>query len=79
MSLGGREDELYTTFQSIINEGLPHVCVGGLAVSAFLPRATLDIDIVVPADAHNEYRAFLEDLGCESRWSMNQQACTMVG
>lgn len=46
MSIGRREDALYTTFHTIIVEELPHICVGGLAVSAFLPRVTLDIDIV---------------------------------
>jgi hypothetical protein len=65
MSIGNREDELYDTFQTIIAEELPHVCVGGLAVSAFLPRATLDIDIVAPAAAHAEYRTLLSDLDYE--------------
>ena len=65
MSIGRREDELYATFQDIINENLPHVCVGGLAVSAFLPRATLDIDIVAPSAAHDAYQTLLNDLGYE--------------
>lgn len=65
MSIGRREDELYATFQTIIDEDLPHVCVGGLAVSAFLPRATLDIDIVIPAKAEGAYRTLLGNLGYE--------------
>lgn len=38
MSLGSREDELYTSFHAIIDEELSHVCVGGIAVSTFLEQ-----------------------------------------
>lgn len=67
MSIGRREDELYNTFQAIIDAELPHVCVGGLAVSAFMPRTTLDIDIVTPATSHDMYHPLLEDHGYEFR------------
>ena len=65
MSIGRREDDLYATFQAIVASELPHVCVGGLAVSAFLPRATLDIDLVIPSEACDEYRDLLADHGYE--------------
>lgn len=38
MSLGSREDELYTSFHAIIDEELSHVCIGGIAVSTFLEQ-----------------------------------------
>jgi hypothetical protein len=58
-----REAELVDTFRAIQAEGLPHVLVGGWAVSAFQARFTIDIDVVVPSDALDDYEAVLTDRG----------------
>lgn len=48
-------------------EGHPCALVGGLALAAHgLPRATLDIDLVVPAAAQDSVIGFMEGLGYET-------------
>jgi len=63
MSLPERQSELVDTHRAIQAEELPHVLVGGWAVSAFQTRFTTDVDMVVPATALEDYDALLEDLG----------------
>ena len=63
MSLPERQSELVDTHRAIQAEELPHVLVGGWAVSAFQTRFTTDVDMVVPATALEVYDGLLEDLG----------------
>jgi hypothetical protein len=48
MSLQERQDELVSTHLAIQQASLPHILVGGWAVSAFQTRFTTDVDMVLP-------------------------------
>lgn len=63
MARSERRAELVDTYRAIKAEGLSHVLVGGWAVSAFRTRFTVDIDVVVPSDALDDYDAVLTDRG----------------
>lgn len=65
MSLGDREAELLATLEAVIDAELPYVLVGGWAVAAFNQRFTTDVDIVIPAQAIDDYTALLADRGYE--------------
>jgi hypothetical protein len=65
MSLGEREDELLDTLEAVIDAELPYVLVGGWAIAAFNQRFTTDVDIVIPAQAVEEYTALLTERGYE--------------
>lgn len=60
---GERQAKLVDTYRAIQAEGLPHVLVGGWAVSAFQTRFTVDVDVVVPGDALDDYDSMLTDRG----------------
>lgn len=48
-------------------EGTPYALIGGLAMAAYgMPRTTLDVDVVVPADVQPGLVGFLEGLGYET-------------
>lgn len=59
MSLPERQHELIETHLAVQDAGLPHVVVGGWAVSAFQTRFTTDVDLVIPALALDEYDELL--------------------
>jgi hypothetical protein len=59
MSRGEREAELLDTLESVIDEGLPYVLVGGWAITAFKPRFTVDVDAVAPSESLDQYTALL--------------------
>jgi hypothetical protein len=61
MSLPDREQELLTTLDAINGATLPHVLVGGWAVTAFNQRFSTDVDLVVPEEAVEEYESFLRE------------------
>lgn len=61
MSLPDREQELLTTLDAITEADLPHVLVGGWAVTAFNQRFSTDVDLVVPEEAVDGYESFLRD------------------
>jgi hypothetical protein len=61
MSLGEREDELLDTLEAVIDAELPYVLIGGWAIAAFNQRFTTDVDVVIPAQAVDEYTAILTD------------------
>ncbi len=65
MSLGEREDELLDTLEAVIDAELPYVLVGGWAIAAFNQRFTTDVDVVIPAQAVDDYTALLTDRGYE--------------
>ncbi|UWG52033.1 putative nucleotidyltransferase [Halalkaliarchaeum sp. AArc-CO] len=65
MSLGEREDELLDTLEAVIDTELPYVLVGGWAIAAFNQRFTTDVDVVVPAQAVDDYTTLLADRGYE--------------
>jgi len=68
MSLPERQSELVETHRAIQEAGLPHVLVGGWAVSAFQTRFTTDIDTVIPATALEDYDSLLVDHGYEKQF-----------
>jgi len=48
-------------------EGTPYALIGGLAMAAHgMPRTTLDVDVVVPAEVQTGLVGFLEGLGYET-------------
>ena len=59
MSLGDRENELLDTLEAVIDADLPYVLVGEWAIAAFDQRFTTDVDIVIPAQAIEQYRDLL--------------------
>lgn len=63
MSLQERQAELVETHRAIQDAGLPYVLVGGWAVSAFQPRFTTDVDMVIPESALDDYDALLRERG----------------
>lgn len=65
MSHGNREAELLETLEAVIEAKLPYVLVGGWAIAAFNQRFTTDVDVVVPAQAVDDYTALLVDRGYE--------------
>lgn len=58
-----RQHELIETHRAIQEEELPYVLIGDWAVSAFQARLTMDIDMVIPTRALNEYERVLKELG----------------
>jgi hypothetical protein len=65
MSRGRREFELLDALEAVIDEELPYVLVGGWAISAFQPRFTVDVDVVAPSEAIENYRRLLAGRGYE--------------
>ncbi|PSP68639.1 hypothetical protein BRC85_02040 [Halobacteriales archaeon QS_1_69_70] len=65
MSLGEREAELLDTLETVIDAELPYVLVGGWAIAAFNQRFTTDVDVVIPAQAVDDYTDLLTDRGYE--------------
>ena len=65
MSLGEREDELLDTLETVIDADLPYVLVGGWAIAASNQRFTTDVDVVIPAQAVDDYAELLADRGYE--------------
>ena len=65
MSLGEREDELLDTLEAVIDADLPYVLVDGWAIAAFNQRFTTDVDVVIPAQAVDDYTDLLTDRGYE--------------
>lgn len=65
MSRGRRESELLDALEAVIDEELPYVLVGGWAISAFQPRFTVDVDVVAPSEALENYRDLLAGRGYE--------------
>ena len=65
MSLPERQSELVGTYRAIRDAELPHVLVGGWAVSAFQTRFTADIDAVLPETSLADFEALLVDLDYE--------------
>ncbi|MFC6614949.1 hypothetical protein ACFQAS_08310 [Halopenitus salinus] len=65
MSLGEREDELLDTLETVNDAELPYVLVGGWAIAAFNQRFTTDVDVVIPAQAIDDYAELLADRGYE--------------
>lgn len=63
MGRSERQEALVETHRAIRAADLPHVFVGGWAVSAFQTRFTTDIDVVLPRECLQEYHALLADLG----------------
>ena len=63
MSLTERQSELVDTHRAIQDEELPHVLVGGWAVTAFQTRFTVDIDMVLPDVSLDSFDGLLTDLG----------------
>lgn len=61
MSLPERESELLATLQTITDARIPHVLVGGWAVTAFNQRFSTDVDLVIPETALDDYDAVLTD------------------
>lgn len=68
MSLTERQSELIDTHRAVQDAELPHVLVGGWAVSAFETRFTTDIDIVIPSTAVEDYHSLLNELGYEKQF-----------
>lgn len=58
-----RQDELIETHRAIQEAELPYVLIGGWAVSAFQARLTMDLDMVIPSSALDEYERVLDDIG----------------
>lgn len=58
-----RQDELIETHRAIQEAGLPYVLIGGWAVSAFQARLTMDVDMVLPRGALDDYERVLDELG----------------
>ena len=65
MSLPERQSELIGTYRAIRGAELPHVLVGGWAVSAFQTRFTTDIGAVLPETSLADFEALLVDLDYE--------------
>lgn len=65
MSLGEREAELVATLEAVIDAEFPYVLVGGWAIAAFNQRFTTDVDVVIPAQAIDDYATLLADRGYE--------------
>ena len=65
MSLPERQSEFIGTYRAIRGAELPHVLVGGWAVSAFQTRFTTDIDAVLPETFLANFEALLVDLDYE--------------
>lgn len=65
MNLPDRQQELVDTHRAVQDADLPHVLVGGWAVSAFQTRFTTDVDLVVPEQSLREYDALLRNRGYE--------------
>lgn len=65
MSLGEREAELVETLEAVIDAEAPYVLVGGWAIAAFNQRFTTDVDVVIPAQAIDDYTTLLTDRGYE--------------
>ncbi|MFB6360183.1 MAG: hypothetical protein ABEH59_02565 [Halobacteriales archaeon] len=60
-----RQEELIETHRAIQEAELPYILIGGWAVSAFQPRLTMDVDMVIPSSALDEYERVLDGLGFE--------------
>lgn len=58
-----RQGELIETHRAIQDAGLPYVLIGGWAVSAFQARLTMDVDMVIPTSALDDYELVLDELG----------------
>lgn len=68
MGFSERQSELVDTHRAVLEAELPHVLVGGWAVSAFQTRFTADIDTVIPSTALDDYDSLLSDLGYEKEF-----------
>jgi len=68
MSLRERQTELIDTHRAVQEAGMPHVLVGGWAVSAFQTRYTTDIDVVIPDTSLDDYDLLLSELGYEKHF-----------
>lgn len=73
-SLGKREDELLDTLEAVIDTDLPYVLVGGWAIAAFNQRFTMDVDVVIPAQAVDDYTDLLTDRGYEKTADVERNA-----
>lgn len=74
MSLGDREAELLDTLEAVIDAELPYVLVGGWAIAAFNQRFTTDVDVVIPAQAVDDYGKLLADRGYEQTADIERNA-----
>jgi len=68
MSLQERQDELVSTHRAIQQASLPHVLVGGWAVSAFQTRFTTDVDMVLPESLLADYDELLQNRGYQKEF-----------
>ncbi len=61
------ERVLGTVIEYLEGEGVPYAVIGGLSMAAYgMPRSTLDVDIVVPAECQEGLLEFLAGLGYEA-------------
>lgn len=65
MSFQERSEALIELLDELTAHGHPYVLVGGYAVSAFNPRFSTDLDVVVAADRREELSTFLDERGFE--------------
>lgn len=63
MSLPERQGELVETHRAVHRADLPYVLVGGWAVSTFQARFTMDLDMVIPQAALEDFDELLRDHG----------------
>lgn len=65
MSFENRSNALVELLDELEEDDRPYVLVGGYAVSAFNPRFSTDLDVVVAPDDRDAFVAFLEANGFE--------------
>lgn len=65
MSFEEKGDALVELLEKLEDEGHDYVLVGGYAVSAFNPRFSTDLDVVVAPEDEDEFRELLENEGFE--------------
>lgn len=73
MSFHTRSDALIELLEDLTEHGHQYVLVGGYAVSAFNPRFSTDLDIVITANRKEELSTFLEERGFEETDSHEKQ------
>lgn len=73
MSFHSRADALIELLEELTEHGYRYVLVGGYAVSAFNPRFSTDLDIVIAADRKEELSSFLKERGFEETNSHAKQ------
>ena len=73
MSFHARGDALIELLEELTEHGHRYVLVGGYAVSAFNPRFSTDLDIVIAANHKDELSTFLEERGFEETDSHEKQ------